>query len=704
MRLVGAISMVVVLAVPAGAAAVETEQWVVDSAPEMLAGEGWGVAVTSSGRLEVVPGWSGGVAFDEAVAAAVALEAPGRVLVGTSNPARLYRVRGGDSELLADVPGEQVTAVHVAPGGDILVAAAAPGALYRLVRGELEQLATVADGGIWDLATFGGEVIVAAGPPATLYRLTDDGLERWQEIPDVHARTLEVLEDRLLVGTSGEGLVVAVEDDGRMAVLADSAFTEIADLLVGAEGTVWAAALVGEPISRPRAAAAASSASSESSSDNGDGNGGNGEERTTMSVASLDLPKVNGSTASSELLRLTPEGALVSVHRFAKQIASSLARDGDGVLVGTGFEGEIWRFTVDGGARVATVDGIQVVALSRSGEVALTQGPAQLLWRREKAADASTFRGPPRGFERPVRLGAYRVEPGDGVEIRFRSGAGPKPDDTWLRWSSWQSATEGAVPLPPSSAVQWQLRLAPEAFVERVEVSYREVNLAPRFESVEVEPPGVVYLGGPPPSGPVLDLDHPDANGIFSVLTERPDRSNGVKGKKMYRVGFRTVSWKVDDPNGDPLRVDVSVEREDGFELEVMERVEGEQLGVDVSALPDGRYRFHVTASDEATNPGDARRAEAASDWFRVDGTPPEIDAERQGARWRVNVRDPGGVVSQVAMSRDGDEWQLLAPEDGILDESTEEFSFAAEEGRHLVVVRAIDRHHNRTTEGLLEE
>ena len=35
----------------------------------------------------------------------------GSLIVGTGHPARLYRVRGAEAELLADIPAEQVTAL-----------------------------------------------------------------------------------------------------------------------------------------------------------------------------------------------------------------------------------------------------------------------------------------------------------------------------------------------------------------------------------------------------------------------------------------------------------------------------------------------------------------------------------------------------------------------------------------------------------------
>jgi hypothetical protein len=692
MRLLRAAVTVLVLTASM-ASATETQRWVTDTAAELLKGRGEGVAVTTDGRLVRAPVWRSGAMFDEPVVVSGGRLADGSLIVGTGHPARLYRVKGDSKELLAEVPGEQVTAALVTGDDSVLVASAPTGVLYRWSKHQLEEVARLGEGAIWDLSEFDGVVVAAAGTPASLYRIGPRGFKRWLELPDAHARCLAPTPHGLLVGTSGKGLILSVHDTGTVALLADSPFTEISDLVAAPDGSVWATALVGEP---PKPAKAKTA-----------DNSGNGAVTTEGAAIDLDLPKINGATATSELLRLTPEGALLSVHRFVKQVASTLVWTDDAVLVGTGYEGELWRFVEQGGTRLATVDAVQVVAAVEGGDALLTQGPAQVFWRRPADDRPARYRIDARRFERPVRLGEYRVTPGGEVaRIRFRSGASEKPDDTWLDWSDWLTADGGAVPLPPARSLQWELELVGDGSVERIELAFREINLAPRVESVTVEEPGVVYLAAPPPSGPVIERSHPDFSGIFSVIDERQknDSAKNAKGKKFWRVGFRTVSWEATDPNDDPLRFELEVEGENGFKLRVRDQIEGTQLAVDTTALPDGNYRFHLAAVDEIANPGDALTTNSTSGWFVVDNTSPRIVLERQAGEWRVTVEDDSSPIAQVEWSRDGDRWHALAPADGVLDGTRERFGFAAEEGRHLVVVRAIDRHHNRTTVGVIEE
>ncbi len=534
-------------------------------------------------------------------------------------------------------------------------------------------------------------MVAATGPPAALYRVTGRGLERWLEIPDAHARCLAIAGDALLVGTSGKGLIVRIDPHGAMSIIADSPFTEIADLVAAPDGAVWAAAVVGEP--------AAASGKPEAD-----------EKNKASSVANLKLPKVNGTTATSEVLRLTPEGALLRVHRFEKQVASALAWDGGGVLVGTGFTGEIWRFGAHGGARLAVLDAVQVTGFLAGGAVVATQGPAMLLRRASGDRRGGTFRGEAKTFAAPVRLGRYSVSPPDpGVRIRFRSGITKDPSPTWLPWSDWLPATGGEIPLPPVKALQWELELAAgggERQVERVEVAYREVNVAPQIKTLQVADPGVVYLSGPPPSGQTVDVSHPDINGVFTVLRDRPAKQakSAKLGKRYWRVGYRTLSWKAVDPNKDPLRFSVFLEGRNGFELAVRKNLARTQLALDTTAVPDGWYRFHLVGTDEPGNPTGALTAEERSRWFVVDNTPPRVSLTRDKSSWRVDVEDGLSPLARVEWARDGERWHAIAPDDGILDEPTERFHVPAEEGRHLLVVRAVDRHHNRATAGTVEE
>ncbi len=666
-----------------------TDWWVVDGVKDFLSGTGSGVAVTSRGVLQPVESWRRRAEFEEPVVLAVDRLPDGDIVAVTGHPAKLYRVSGAKTELLADLPGEEGTAVLVDSGGSIWVTTVSPGVLLQWTEGRLEEKGRFGDGGFWDLIEFGGSIVVAAGTPGTLFRLGDRGLERWLEVPDAFVRCMAVRDDRLILGTSGKGLVLSVDRQGQVAMVLDSPFTEISDIVVAADGELWATALVGEPPPKPKGKS------------NGNGSGDASGAGSSVETLNLDLPKVNGKTATSELVRITPEGALLHVHRFPKQVTTALEVDGDGILVGTGYEGEVWRFVDQGGARLATLDAVQVTDFGPDG-ILVTQGPAGVWVRDGEGRRLRRFRSAARDFPRPVRFGMYRVFPWtEGTKIRFRTGS--SGGEVWLPWTEFGEGAEGTVDLEWGTALQWELELPEGGEVDRVEVAWNEINLPPVIENIEVEEPGIIYLASPPPSGPVIRQEHPTLDGIFTTLGEPPARSlKAAKGKKYWQVGYRTVAWKAMDPNGDPLRFELEIERSDGVVLPVRDQIDGTQLAVDMTAIPDGRYRFRLEASDESANPGMGETAVAFSEWFIVDNTPPHLAIEGGEHSWTVVFRD-ASPPARVQFSRDGAAWRDLRPVDGVMDGPVERFVFDRESGSHLIVVRAIDRHHNRTVADVTE-
>ena len=126
-----------------------------------------------------------------------------------------------------------------------------------------------------------------------------------------------------------------------------------------------------------------------------------------------------------------------------------------------------------------------------------------------------------------------------------------------------------------------------------------------------------MFLKGPPPSDRIVEVQHPDLSGIFTTLDDEARDAPDRLGKKYYRVGYQSLSWKAEDPNGDPLRFTVEVQQAGSRHV-----VEGPRatwrrpcLGIDTQALADGMYRFRLTATDAPANPEAPATASALSSW-----------------------------------------------------------------------------------------
>jgi hypothetical protein len=672
--------------------ATETRTFVLDT-PRALAGAtGKGVAIFPDGTLRPLPPLVVVAAFDEPLGLALAVAKDGNAYVGTGHPARVWRIREGAKELLGEVGADQITALLLAPDGDLWATTAAPALLLRSrgAKGKPEEVAKLSEGNLWDLAWFKGGLVAAAGNPGRLMRLTQKGLEVAAPVPDRHARCLAVSGDVLLVGTSGKGFVMRWTGEGTPGVVYDSGFTEIAALGPAPGGVVYAAGLTGDPtMGKPPAK--------------------EDEEATvsvTVSESTPSPPQTQKGSATSEIVRILPPGAAVTVHRFTKQIAGTLAWSGDGLVVGTGLEGELWQVLEDGSAaQLDSVDAAQVVRVAEGGQWVLTQGPVKLLHR--SGPPHGTFASPPLDAGQPAQWGDATLR-GElpttgGCTLRFRSGVVAPPDETWSAWSAPLQCPGGKVDAPPARYLQWQVELQPlpsgAARVGRVVVAYRQINLPPVIDELNVHAPAEIFLKGPPPSDRIVEVQHPELSGIFTTLDDDAKEGQERLGKKYYRVGYQSLSWKAEDPNGDPLRFTIEVQGPNGERWwKVRGDLDAVVLGIDTQALADGLYRFRLTATDAPANPEAPATTQALSSWVVVDNTPPRVSLSRDGAWWVVTVDDALSTVVRVEWNRDADAWHPLAPEDGLLDRRHETFRIPVQAGQHVLAVRAMDDHYNRTT------
>ena len=108
-----------------------------------------------------------------------------------------------------------------------------------------------------------------------------------------------------------------------------------------------------------------------------------------------------------------------------------------------------------------------------------------------------------------------------------------------------------------------------------------------------------------------------DRDGIFTTL--QPAGSGGdTRTKQLWKLGQRTLRWRGSDPNGDELRFRIEVRAEAAAAwLPVTDDVDDDHFGFDATVLPDGRYRFRLTASDSRATRRTKRslRSRRASRW-----------------------------------------------------------------------------------------
>ena len=180
----------------------------------------------------------------------------------------------------------------------------------------------------------------------------------------------------------------------------------------------------------------------------------------------------------------------------------------------------------------------------------------------------------------------------------------------------------------------------------------------------------------------------------------------GVRQPRSNPMSFN-ISWRVTDPNGDPLRYTVYFKAEDETVWKLIDKdLTSTQMPLSVAGLADGRYRFRVVASDAQANPpGEGMSDEAVSNAVVVDNSPPAIEnkAVRTDGRRAVVTFDAVDAISLIGSVRvdldNGDDFPLL-PIDGVIDQSRETFRWQTKPlspGEHVVTISATDARGNTT-------
>jgi hypothetical protein len=170
---------------------------------------------------------------------------------------------------------------------------------------------------------------------------------------------------------------------------------------------------------------------------------------------------------------------------------------------------------------------------------------------------------------------------------------------------------------------------------------------------------------------------------------------------------MQTLSWKAEDPNGDPLVYTVEYRSADDDHYHLLRKGLTEPVIVwDTSTVPSGTYVVRVTASDSPGNPeGLALTGQKESAPFDVDTTPPLVTltlVSRSPLHARAVVRDEHSVIRKAEYSVDGGKWHEVYPSVGINDGLEETYEIEIHDlpgaGPHTLVVRGTDLFGNVAT------
>jgi len=671
-------------ALPALADAGKT--WTTSGTPEFAAGKLDGVAVLSTGELQLAPQMDKVDGLKATFVWDAAAGDDGSVYVATGSPGAVYRVRGGRAELVVQTKEEHVLSVLPMPDGTVLAGTAPNGIILRINRrGEAETFADLPDSYVWDMALGPNQQIYAAtGPEGRLLQLDRAG--HVTERLKVKQRNLMCVavdkDDNVYTGTDTDGYVYRLPREGKATVIYDAEENEVHCLAITPEGVVYAGTAQGRPNQQQSG----------------------GQNPSSSQSGSLPAPaNMQGApSAPNSVYRITPGQGAMRVVRFDRMFVLSLGLVGERLLIGTGPGGRLFALDPDGVSRIlAQLDSphLTAIGVAPDGQAVIGASNAGALWSLKKdLSEKGTYVSKPFDADYLAHWGRMkwqmRAGMGRDVRLKLRTGNSREPDDTWSDWSDWASRADGEpLDVPMGRFAQFSAELSTHPRMESpalvaVEVSYKQTNRRPSIDDIAVNGVSVLKAEGrsagrpqqgPPPSPP---------------------------GRNGRRPSDRMIAWKAGDPNHDDLTFDLYYRGLDETEwLAIKKDITDPNLTWDTSRVPDGRYQLKLVASDRPDRgPKEALEDVRVSFPLLIDNSPPTADqlrAERQPDGSCVitgRAVDSFSAIKQVQVSENSEDWLPVFPDDGILDSPQEEFTYTTgvlKPGEHVFVFTVTDSNDN---------
>jgi hypothetical protein len=654
-----------------------------------------GVSVGADGALRLAPALRRVAQLPEGVIWCAVPDGQGGAYLSAGTDGKLYRYSNGQVRPLAQVKGGIVFAMAKV-GQDLIVAPSGEGKLYRVSSdGTVKPWCDIDATVVWSMRAEGSEAICAGGAQsgAALITAREGSSRRLAQLPEETAFTAMCPDGSggYYLGSLGRGLVLhytRVSD--RLEILMDTPFEEVralaldnGDLFVGANNDLASHLQSGKL-----------------------------EKREGYLVADA------GQAPKCAVIRIgkdrVPQTVWQSVHSQVYALEAWKGR----LLVGTGNRSRIFSLPLDPKQRdmdpfeiLTELGAGQATAFLPSGSEMLVaaSNPAELhalseLQATEGTLDSPVLRAQPLADWGRAVLDADTPE-GTSAALQFRTGFTEEPDSTWSAWTP--PLRSGELPsLPPSRFAQFRVRLTSTRggatpVARAVTVRYANRNLPPQWEGVDIMPPGLVITRSAPP----------DDIGIERVPfeTQKLIPAMGYAGseRRSFRRGSQSFMFRVSDPNNDQLEFSIRLLPDHGAPLPLESHWKERFFAFDTLAVPDGRYRLEVAASDAPSNPFNLAQS---SSWitpaFNIDHTPPVISdlsvaRDGSGVRVRFTATDASSVLKEAAVSADGEHWVEVAPVDRVFDQGAESFdvTLPAELVKgDRALVRATDESENEQT------
>src|SRR5580698_1339919 len=683
-----------------------TRTWEQSKFDELIKGTAKGVAVRSTGGLELAPAFTALSTTPSTYIWSIAADREGNLFAAAGSPARVYRITpDGKSTVIFEPQELQVQALVVDKNGVIYAATNPDGKVYKIddhpASSSKDKKATDKPASdslwsssvyfepgtkyIWDLVLDdGGNLYVATGDHGQIFRVTPKGEHSvFFQSDEAHIRVMAFdNKGNLIAGSDGSGLVYRISPGGEGFVLYSAPKKEITALAIDKTGNIYAAG-VGEKHGGTGVPGFSSPVISMPPASSPAGPGSQGGIVITSAPASTPPPSISfpipgaGTAGGSEIYRIAPDGSPSRLWSSREDIVYALAFDQRGrLLAGTGNRGHVFSISgEDEFTDLLKASATQVTAFAnapKGGLYASTSNLGKVFLLSATPESEGTYESDVFDAHNFSRWGRAEFRGAGKVELFARSGNVDNPDRNWSQWQRIDLQKNNAITVPPARFIQWKTVLRsgdPAPRVESITINYLPKNVAPDFDDVTVQA-GVRYQSLPKTAGADLSASAQQPRFDSPPPTTHDRDSIGVK-------------WTVHDDNDDQMVYSVYCRGDgDARWLLLKDNLTDKFYSFDASLLPDGGYTIKVVASDAPSHsPGQALTAEKESARFEVDTTPPQIEnlaASVEGDKIHVTFRavDSFSNIKRAEYSLDAGEWQFVEPAGQLSDSKTESYDF----------------------------
>jgi sugar lactone lactonase YvrE len=731
-----------------------TRSWEQSKFEELAKGGTRGIALRSTGGLQLAPAFRQLYASPSTYIWAIAADSSGTLYAAAGAPARIYTVSPDGKVSTIFEPQElQVQSLVVDNNGVIYAATSPDGKVYKIeqnkppapVKGKKGQpeppppppgpptwtKSVYFDPNtkyIWDLALDAqGNLYVATGDHGEVFRITPAGDHSlFFKSDEAHIRVLAIdPKGNLIAGSDGSGLVYRISPAGVAFVLYSAPKKEITALAIDDAGNIYAAGIGEKRTGAPPPVTSTAATPQISSPAVLPGPGMNlplgiGPIPQPQGLAPFPAPGV-GTAGGSEVYRISPDGSPLRIWTSQNDLVYALAFDDHGnLLAGSGNRGHVFAITgQDEFVDLIKAGATQVTAFAKApsgGLYASTSNLGKLFLIGPASETEGTYDSDVFDAKTFSRWGRAEFRGIGDVQLFARSGNVDNPDRNWSPWKQIDLVNNATLPVPAARFVQWRAVLRAGNVVPRLDsmlVNYLPKNVAPEIEDVTVQ----------------IGMRYP-------FLPKQPSGESPQPAPIRDRESM-SVKWAAHDDNDDELIYTVFY-RGDGETrwLLLKDNVAERYFSFDAGLLPDGGYSIKVLASDSLSHsPGEALSTEKESGRFEVDTTAPTIQnlsASLNAGLIQVSFRslDNFSPIKRAEYSLDAGEWQFVEPIDQISDSKSEEYNLKirvsepgttqdladnpkkqanrapvaqpAGEVEHVLVVRTYDRFDNMGTAKVL--